>query len=247
VQHLHESGLNFTVAPRQDLDGNLLRRLGDEWAVALFPYIDGEPAGPGPWDGLASAVQAASLVGRVHAASPPTALRPFRFHLPHRETLFDGIDRQWGGGPFGETARAQLSAARRILERLLAEFDRLAEVVSGGEPPVITHGEPHSANFIQARDASLKLIDWDTVRLAPRERDLWMLPLDRPEVLAAYQDAAGLPRPRPAALHLFRLAWDLTEVCLYIHRFQGPHGDTTDDQTRWRGFQESLENLSRLR
>jgi thiamine kinase-like enzyme len=39
---------------------------------------------------------------------------------------------------------------------------------------VVTHGEPHPANVIRT-PGGLKLIDWDTVQLAPAERDLWMV------------------------------------------------------------------------
>ena len=39
---------------------------------------------------------------------------------------------------------------------------------------VVTHGEPHPVNVMQT-DAGRVLIDWDTVAIAPPERDLWMV------------------------------------------------------------------------
>ena len=38
----------------------------------------------------------------------------------------------------------------------------------------MTHGEPHAGNVMRTDEGRL-LVDWDTVALAPPERDLWML------------------------------------------------------------------------
>ena len=57
----------------------------------------------------------------------------------------------------------------------LDEFDRLAEHVAAADADlVVTHGEPHGGNIMRV-GRELLLIDWDTVALAPPERDLWML------------------------------------------------------------------------
>jgi spectinomycin phosphotransferase len=53
---------------------------------------------------------------------------------------------------------------------------RLAGATSAARAvgPVLTHGEPHPANLLSA-GGSLLLIDWDTVGLAPPERDLSLI------------------------------------------------------------------------
>ncbi len=53
---------------------------------------------------------------------------------------------------------------------------------------VITHGETHSDNFIRSSDG-LVLVDWDTVGLAPPERDLWHVATADGDELARYTDA----------------------------------------------------------
>jgi spectinomycin phosphotransferase len=71
----------------------------------------------------------------------------------------------------------------------LNHYDRLVEAVMASDVPwVLSHGEEHSANVIETPDGRWHLIDWDTVRLAPAERDLEGFVVDgaiEPEVLRA--------------------------------------------------------------
>jgi spectinomycin phosphotransferase len=73
------------------------------------------------------------------------------------------------------------------------------------------------------------LVDWDTVALAPPERDLWMLGHSADE-LAAYADATGHEIDQ-GALDFFRLAWDLNDVAESLNVLRSPHGESED--TAW--------------
>ncbi len=79
------------------------------------------------------------------------------------------------GGPYAERARQLLLAHAADLEKLTAAYDVLAaRIAARPERFVVTHGEPHAGNVMLTPDG-LVLIDWDTARLAPPERDLWTL------------------------------------------------------------------------
>src|SRR6185503_14185813 len=91
------------------------------------------------------------------------------------ESALRHLHEPWTGGPYSELARQALADHASDVAELLRLLDRLAtDVASRDAEWVVTHGEPHAANIIRT-DAGLALIDWDTVALAPRERDLWML------------------------------------------------------------------------
>ena len=75
--------------------------------------------------------------------------------------------------------------AGRLRERL-ADFDRRVDEASGADL-VVTHGEPHPGNLVMVEDSPV-LVDWDTVGLAPPERDLWLV-ADGPDDLARYGGA----------------------------------------------------------
>lgn len=65
---------------------------------------------------------------------------------------------------------------------------RAAALISDRSGWVITHGEPNAANMLWSANGDLFLIDWDTVAIGPRERDLWL-----PDELAGGADWSGYP------------------------------------------------------
>jgi aminoglycoside phosphotransferase (APT) family kinase protein len=103
---------------------------------------------------------------------------------------------------------------------------------------VLTHGEPHPGNTIRT-DVGLVLVDWDTARRAPPERDLWMLGDDAASA-AAYEAATGRP-VLSDAMELYRLSWDLAEIGIYVHQFRAPHGDSADEQLARSGLEHHLD------
>jgi spectinomycin phosphotransferase len=67
-------------------------------------------------------------------------------------------------------------------------------------------------------------VDWDTVALAPPERDLWHL--DAASV-ARYGALTGRPA-KGDALAYYRLAWDLADVASFVGWLRAPHRRTPD-------------------
>jgi spectinomycin phosphotransferase len=134
-----------------------------------------------------------------------------RLHVAMRE-----LDRPWTTGPYAEPARKTLAAGLVRVEGWLDEFDRLvARVRAEATDWVVTHGEPHPGNVIWTPDG-LRLIDWDTVQIAPPERDLWMV--------ADEQSLARYDKPvSTAGLALYRLWWKLADVAAYVDDLRRPH------------------------
>jgi spectinomycin phosphotransferase len=72
------------------------------------------------------------------------------------------------------------------------------------------------------------LVDWDTVALAPPERDLWMLVEDAADDEATvYADATGR-RVDQVALDFFRLMWDLSDLAAFTDVLRSPHRHSED-------------------
>jgi aminoglycoside phosphotransferase (APT) family kinase protein len=108
------------------------------------------------------------------------------------------------------------------------------DVRSQPERSVITHGEPDPRNVLKT-PAGFVMVDWDFVRLAPPERDLWDLADTDRSVLASYTMATGTAID-PGALALFRMRYDLAEIAEYIALFRGPHEDTEDTAESWKNL-----------
>ena len=93
---------------------------------------------------------------------------------------------------------------------------------------VVTHGEIHPGN-VMVTSKGWVVVDWDTVLVAPPERDLWRLAQGGGSVLRAYADATGTA-PNEWLVDLYGLRWDLAEIASFAAEFRKPHEDTEDSR-----------------
>lgn len=242
---LWDGGLRFVVAPKRTRTGESLRRLDPRYTVALFPHVDGETGDFGyfeaddeGWRSVVAMLADLHLARASACASVPT----LGFELPalrHLEAALRERDEPWTGGPLSEPARAALRAAATGLTELLALADGLrADASTRRGDWVVTHGEPHAGNVMRTDDGP-RLVDWDTVALGPRERDLWMLVEGGgAEAAALYHRATGT-QPDPVALDFFRLTWDLKDLGEYVYVLRAPHEENADTLQHYRAIANS--------
>ena len=235
------AGLPFVLAPRRTADGTVIRRIAERYSLAVFPFVDGRAGRWGEPLSQAVAEELTGVLASLHGTAPlPNVEVPRRgWALPGRtdlESALAGLAHRWGSGPYGEPARALLAAHKVGVERWLARYDELAGAYAAEDPDlVLTHGEPHPGNLLKT-DAGAYLIDWDTVAMAPRERDLWML-AGHPDALAQYAALTGrLPDAR--GLELYRLTWALQDLAAFVGVTRGPHKDDADTRKAWDGLND---------
>jgi spectinomycin phosphotransferase len=242
------AGLEFVVAPTADIDGEIVRRLDDRYAVSVFPFLTGQSYSFGAHDDPWLRGRAVEMVAALHQ-STATVLKVAGRHVPD----FGGRDdlegfladpgRPWDGGPFAGLAHAVVAPRAAELTRLVAGFDDLVTVtVPARAEPVITHGEPHPGNLMSA-DGRVLLIDWDTAALGPPERDMCVIAGSGTEDLERYRKLTGRELD-PSVLMLYRLRWYLDDVASAVSMFRSPHRDTADTRA-WRdSLAPQLEGLS---
>ncbi len=232
------SRLPFVVPPVRTRDARLAVDVAPGLLLTLAPYLEGLP-GSGPMADDAERGRVAGLLGDLHRHPRPRHLPVWRPRIgwhPHagREELERCLAQQgWSGGPWSGPAERLLSDARTALTRAIRRFLLLGAAVAGSiDRWVVTHGEPHTANLISTPDGP-RLVDWGTVCLAPRERDLreTLGRADGDEPWFAYVAAGGRPEPlSPDTLELFALEWHLSEIAEHAVRFSRAHEDTADDR-----------------
>ena len=93
-----------------------------------------------------------------------------------------------------------------------------------------THGEPHTRNQLLTTDR-LRLVDWESIKFAPRERDLRTL------VASGHADLAT---PHWPMVEMFDLEWRLDEISQYAAWFAAPHTGTASDEVAFGGLIEEL-------
>ncbi|MEU8245489.1 aminoglycoside phosphotransferase family protein [Nonomuraea sp. NPDC048916] len=232
--------LDFVVAPVRTAHDETVRLVGARYAVSVFPYLDGVSGFFGQELTPAHRGQVVDLLARLHGAAPPArcpVLRPEPALRALLEQAIEESDQSWEAGVFARAAGALVAGHAAGLRRRLAEFDHLARKVDRSEL-VVTHGEPHPGNLMWSGDRCL-LVDWDTVGLAPPERDLWMFAED----LARYEDTSGR-RPQQAALAFYRLRWALNDVAIFVDQFRRSHERTPDTEQAWAAFAGTVEELT---
>ncbi|MDR7254741.1 spectinomycin phosphotransferase [Nocardioides sp. BE266] len=175
-----------------------------------------------------SVAELPDLLASLHAAAPPSAAPVWSTEIDPglADHLRDLLVEDWPE-PLGPAARelvvtrlAQVGGWAREHARLLALADPASYVV--------THGEPHVRNQWLAHGRTF-LIDWESLKLAPRERDLATLVHERRDV-----------DHDPQMVRLFDLEWRLSEIWSFAQWLQGPHAGDADDHTALGGLTEEL-------
>ncbi len=134
----------------------------------------------------------------------------------------------WGPGPHADAARDAVRRHLGAIEVWTARYHDLAGVARD-RGWVATHGEPGGHNQLVTAEGRI-LVDWESSKLAPAERDLRTL-----------VDAGVETDADPAMLELFDLEWRLDEVSQYTAWFAAPHAGTADDEIAFAGLLEELE------
>jgi hypothetical protein len=247
---LRDHGYEFAVGPEPSLDGELLLMLGEELAVSVYRFLTGDSFtwSDGGW-AAAQVVPAhthaiVDILAALHTAPETARGSAFTDDLavPVRDVVTqvladDGL--VGDHGPYSLRSGRLVAENAGLIQRLFTRYDELAAIGrSQASRFVLTHGEPHPGNTMRI-GTDYVLIDWDTALIAPPERDLWGL---EPEMIARHTELSGL-KPDPALLDLYRLRWDLTEVCLYTAQLCRPHSDGENERASWANLVGTLESL----
>jgi spectinomycin phosphotransferase len=236
--------LDFVVGPLRDLSGRVVRQAADHFALSVYPWVDAESfVDP---DGR----QTGEIIARLHSVTshvPSGLVDAEDFVIPHRGALEDALAHlhtDWMTGPYAEPAREELLQRASDVQSLMGFYDQLAQRIASElrSDWVITHGEPCGPNLLQAA-GGLRLVDWDTALLAPRERDLWELQSTSTGV-EAYAAAARTPVDRQR-MRLYEAWYALAEIGVYLAVFRAAHIGDANDATSWDNFLMFLPTTER--
>jgi len=234
-----DAQLNFVIAPLPAADGRAVQRLSARYTLVVCPYLANcEPGYEGEF-AAEDRPAVLRMLAALHRARPVAAPQRCDFALQNADGLRAALARtseRWSGGPYGERARGLLARHSVGVTALMAEYAELVQQVRPRtDRLVVTHGEPGTWNTLKT-PAGFVIVDWDFVQLAPPERDLWALTESDSSVLAAYAETTGTAFDA-AALALFRMWFDLSEIAQYICLFRGVHGDTEDAAESWQNLE----------
>lgn len=223
---LHDQGVRHIIPPLPARDGRFWAML-DNVTVILYPFIDGD-------DGYTVRLTAAhwvalgAAVRQMHDTSLPPALAarmPRETYGPRwRDTVRTLLATRLAP-PYVDAlaaeAAAYLTDKQPQIEALVEETEALAARLLAQPPPaVLSHADLHAGNVLITPDGRLFIVDWDTMLLAPRERDL-MVPggaqgYGRPpaEEETLFYRGYGTLSVNPEAIRYYRGARILEDIAI---------------------------------
>jgi len=246
--------LSFAVAPVATRDGRVAVDLAPGLLLTLTPYLDGKAVGTGPYHDDRERAVVATMLGALHRQRPPRSLPRWRPRIGrHGRDLREKLARRldpgagaWSGGPWSGPAGRLVTESAPVLRAAVRRFTLLGGAVAGtAEPWVLSHGQPDSSRLVRTADGH-RLVDWERLLLAPRERDLCEVlgGAEGDEPWYAYLESGGVPKPLATdAVELFVLQRHLSAVAESCVRLSAPHGDGADER---RCFGELEHQLAAL-
>jgi len=208
-------------------------------AVSATRWVDGR-TGDGPPADAAEAIACATMLSALHAASPPPDIPRWQ-PMFTAESFLDGLTRlvatPWSRGPYGEDARRAIEERMSAITSWAGRYEVLTErAVLTRDSWVPTHGEPDTGNQLVTGSGQRFLVDWESLKLAPRERDFASLIRSGLSWATAYEIASA----DLAMVQIFDTEWRLSEIGEYAAWFHAEHYGTASDAVAFDGLLQEL-------
>jgi len=220
------------ISPIPCRDGRLFAQAGPSAAI-LYPFVAGSDGFTVPlqdhhW------VELGGVLRRIHAAALPAELAG---HLPRedyspawrtmvREFLAGSSAMQHGTPAANEEAVLAWGSFLRdrysAIVDLVAQAEQLANAVQGlPQELVLCHGDIHGGNVLIGPRGDFYIVDWDTITLAPRERDLMFIGAgiagvwDQPHEADLFYAGYGACSIEPRLLAYYRFERIVQDIAVY--------------------------------
>jgi spectinomycin phosphotransferase len=215
--YLKTQGIDAVVAPLRTPDNRLYVGLGD-YALIAYPFVEGGSA----WEEILTDAQMQTwgdIMRRLHAVAIPTSLqtvlRTERYISPC-DALFKRMNRRVLAGDYdgdiaialAEMWRSKIHEIEFVYNRHLALGDRIKRQ---NLPHVMCHADIHQANLMLDHEGRLRIVDWDGVMVAPKERDLMFFDVSNPDAKTGFFAGYQNVDVNRVAIAYYRYEWVVQE------------------------------------
>ncbi|MFN8529723.1 MAG: aminoglycoside phosphotransferase family protein [Anaerolineae bacterium] len=242
--HLHKQGNRNVIAPIPTRTGNLWVEL-NEYKLMVFPFIEGKDGftvdlSPEQWSEFGRALKSlhtTALPAEVTAAIPLETFSP-EWRTVVREYLAVAKQRIYSD-PVAQQLAALLRQKESVINQLIEHAERLIPIVQARSlPSIVCHADIHVGNVLLTTNGTLYIVDWDTLTMAPKERDLMFIGgglggggLHPEEEGAAFYLGYGqtdIDRAAVAYYRCERIVEDIAAYCAQILLTEGDSADRTE-------------------
>jgi spectinomycin phosphotransferase len=178
---LHRAGAETVIPPMKTVDKALWAGF-DPFMVTVQQFVDGESGFEREMTG-ANWVELGSSLRRIHDTHVPEDLRALLGVESYSRVWRDQVrafqaraESEAFDDPVAAHVVCLLREHRQVIDRLVVRAESLAGCLENrGCEVVLCHGDLHAGNVLIDPEGRLHIVDWDTVILAPRERDLMFI------------------------------------------------------------------------
>ncbi len=177
---LAKQGIRNVIAPRATRAGELFVKF-DDWFLLLSPFVAGVSGWdveltPGQWRELGRGLRA------LHTVELPETMACGVLHETYNagtrlqvRALLDEMQHSQTNDAISRELLRLAQEKRTVIVSLLRHADELSALLRQ-QPPrhCLCHGDMHAGNILLADDR-LFIVDWDTLVMAPPERDLMFI------------------------------------------------------------------------
>lgn len=180
-RYLLEQGIGQIVAALPTRSGALCHPLAG-FSLILYPFIAGDSGvrlglSEGQW------MEYGAFLRALHAAQLPALLReplPEETFIPRWASTVRALQAMLAAGDYRNDQEAELAVFWRQrgdeIERLVRRAEELGRALQVRSPEfVLCHADIHTANLLIDQRGGLRVVDWDGLLFAPRERDLMFI------------------------------------------------------------------------
>ena len=228
---LADRGIEQIIAPLITKTGQLWARL-DAYKVVLYPFVEGHNGyevdmSERHWHDFGATLK------RIHTVEIPPALlnciRKETFSPRWRatvKTFLARIEHDIVDDPIARTMAACLKLKRSQILDLVGRAERLAQALQARSSDfIMCHSDIHAGNIFIDTNGAFYIVDWDTLTLAPKERDLMYIGggllasgLTPQEEESCFYESYGQTALDPIALAYYRYERIVEDIAVYCEQ-----------------------------
>jgi len=180
-QFLKSQGIQEIISPFETKSKQGWADFG-EYKMILYPFIEGQDGFDRELTNEHRRILGAAL-RKIHSAQVPSELRKLSpqetFSPQWRESLksFQSlVENKTFDDPTAAKLAEFMKSKSSEIDQLVERTEELAsEIKSQSLERVLCHTDVHGGNILIGDDDNLYIVDWDDIRLAPKERDLMFI------------------------------------------------------------------------
>lgn len=242
----HDGDFRRLPCPIRARDGAFVTRF-EQYDVVALTYLAGRMLDELPQWPQAVREELARVVGQLHASTGRIRLdgvRAEQFDVSYLSQLTAALDTLEALPPDAPPTHATLRALvlpyrDNLLGRIecFAELARAAQAQGQGQEMVLCHTDLWEGNLLQDERGDVYILDWDDIRLAPAEQDLFFYVRQPHDIgfLNAYEQSFGPVQLHAETFGYYEYRRNFDDITAFIIQLLGPEEgeQETRDALRW--------------